>query len=182
MGAAQRQPCRARADSRPACRVEIFLDDPWTAPLPKNDSEIVRQAVAIRYNLNVFVEIRTLAEMARICGEVASTLRPAGPFIVESSSTMAFGHTFRSYSYPASGELRSGDLTPCVVATPGGQFMIEDTYWTEDDYASGLRGAGLAIATIDYPLPRDPPAWLTDEATVPPCVVIMATKPHPAYR
>jgi hypothetical protein len=31
-----------------AATIEIFLDDPWNIPLPKNDSEIVQQALTIR--------------------------------------------------------------------------------------------------------------------------------------
>src|SRR6266567_7738143 len=34
-------------------------------------------------SLNVFIEIRTLAEMSGICREVTRTLRPGSPFIVE---------------------------------------------------------------------------------------------------
>lgn len=89
---------------------------------------------------------------------------------------MAFGHTFRSYSYPYSRPLRSGDTTTCIVTTPDGHLAIEDTYWTEDDYTSALEHAGLTVATVVYPLPRDAAAWATDEATVPPSIVIKATK------
>ena len=102
-------------------------------------------------SLNVFIEIQTLTEMGGICREIARTLRPGSPFIVESTSPLAFGHTLRSYSYPVSGELRSGQITPCIVTTPAGELVIDDTYWTEDDYASALRKAGLTITTIDYP-------------------------------
>jgi SAM-dependent methyltransferase len=138
-------------------------------PLP---DESVDGAVS----LNVFVEIRTLAEMSRICREVARTLRPSSPFIVESTNPLAFGHTFRSYRYPVAGELRSGQVTPCIVTTPAGELTIDDTYWTEDDYASALREAGLTITAIDYPMPRAPSAWSTDEALLSPCIVLTATK------
>lgn len=37
------------------------------------------------------------------------------------------------------------------MTTPGGQFVIEDTYWSEDDYADAVEQAGLAVITIDYP-------------------------------
>ncbi len=36
--------------------------------------------------------------------------------------------------------------------------------------------AGLAVTTIDYPWPRDRAAWSTDEAVIPPCIVIEARK------
>jgi SAM-dependent methyltransferase len=127
-------------------------------------------------SLNVFIELRTLAEMGRACREVARTLRPGSPFIVASTSPLAFGHTFRSYRYPVSGELRSGLVTPCIVTTPAGELAIDDTYWTEDDYASALREAGLTVTAIDYPLPRDPSAWSTDEALLSPYIVLTAVK------
>jgi hypothetical protein len=68
---------------------------------------------------------------------------------------MAFGHAFRNFSYPHAGPLRSGETTPRIVTTPGGQFVIEDTYWTEDDYVDAVEQAGLAVTTIDYPGPLD---------------------------
>jgi SAM-dependent methyltransferase len=127
-------------------------------------------------SMNVFIEIRTLAAMTRACAEIARTLRPDAPFVLESSSPTAFGHTFRNFSYPHAGPLRSGETTPCIVTTPGGQFVIEDTYWTEDDYVDAVEQAGLAVITIDYPRPHDPAAWSTDEASIPPCIVIEARK------
>jgi hypothetical protein len=127
-------------------------------------------------SLNVFIELRTLAEMGRACREVARTLRPGGLFIVASTSPLAFGHTFRSYRYPVSGQLRSGQVTPCIVTTPAGELVIGDTFWTEDDYAGALRQAGLTVTAIGYPMPRDPSAWSTDEAVVSPCIVLTAVK------
>jgi len=32
------------------------------------------------------------------------------------------------------------------------------------------------VATVEYPRPADPSAWLTDEATIPPYIVIKAIK------
>jgi hypothetical protein len=55
--------------------------------------------------------------------------------------------------------------------------VIDDTYWTERDYVHAIEQAGLTVAAIDYPRPRDPAAWSTDEASVPPCIVIEARKP-----
>jgi len=147
----------------------VFTRIDEVIPLP---DESVDGAVS----LNVFIEIRTLAEMSGICREVARTLRPGGPFVVESTSPLAFGHSFRSYCYPVSGELRSGEVTPCIVTTPAGELVIEDTYWTEDDYARVLREAGLTITAVDYPMPRDPSAWSTDEALLSPCIVLAARK------
>ncbi len=129
-------------------------------------------------SLNVFVEIRTAGQMARVCAEVARVLRPGAPFIMESSSPMAFGHSFRSYRYPQAEGLRSGSRTPCIVTASEGEIVIEDTYWTEADYVRALAHAGLAVAAVGYPMPRDPSAWSTDEAIVSPCVVIQAVKPR----
>jgi hypothetical protein len=46
----------------------------------------------------------------------------------------------------------------------------------EDDYVDAVEQAGLAVITIDYPGPHDPAAWSTDEASIPPCIVIEARK------
>jgi SAM-dependent methyltransferase len=140
-------------------------------PIPLPDASIDGAV-----SMNVFIEIRTPDAMTRACAEIARTLRPDAPFILESSNPMAFGHTFRSYSYPHAEPLQSGETTPCIVTTPGGQFVIEDTYWTEDDYVDAIEQVGLTVTTIDYPRPRDPAAWSTDEASIPPCIVIEARK------
>jgi hypothetical protein len=39
-----------------------------------------------------------------------------------------------------------------------------------------IEQAGLAVTTIDYPRPPNPAAWSTDEASIPPCIVIEAKK------
>jgi SAM-dependent methyltransferase len=127
-------------------------------------------------SVNVFIEVRTLSAMRQICAEVYRVLRPNGSFIMASSSPMAFGHTFRSFSYPSKERLQSGDLTTCIITAPDGQFSIEDTYWAEDDYVGALAQAGFTVATIEYPRPPSPSAWSTDEATIPPYIVIEATK------
>ena len=140
-----------------------------TVPLP---DESVDGAVS----LNVFIEIRTVDAMRRVCGEVARVLRRGSMFIVMSASPAAFGHTFRSFGYPASEDLRSGSLVKCVVTAPGGQFSIDDTYWAEEDYRDALLEAGFTVTAIDYPHPQDPSGWSTDEAAVPPFIVIKAIK------
>jgi SAM-dependent methyltransferase len=147
-----------------------FIHIDSTIPLPDTS---VDGAVS----MSVFIEIRTRGAMTRACAEIARILRAGAAFVLESSSPMAFGHTFRSFSYPHAGPLRSGDTTPCIVIAPRGPIVIKDTYWTEHDYVDAIEQAGLTVTTIDYPRPRDPAAWSTDEASVPPCIVIEAKKP-----
>ena len=127
-------------------------------------------------SLTVFVEIRTMAAMNKACREVARILRHGSPFIVMSLNPMAFGHTFRSFGYPTAEPLQSGDITTAVVTAPGGRVFIDDTYWTEEDYRAALVQAGFTVTAIDYPRPHDPAAWSTDEAAVPPFIVIKAIK------
>jgi SAM-dependent methyltransferase len=138
-------------------------------PLP---DESVDGAVS----LTVFIEIRTIDAMRRACSEVARVLRRGSLFIVMSINPTAFGHTFRNFGYLATGQLHSGAITTAILTAPGGQISIDDTYWTEDDYTSALSSAGFTVASIDYPRPGDPSAWATDEAAVPPFIVIKAIK------
>jgi SAM-dependent methyltransferase len=146
-----------------------FLRTDGAIPLPGTSAD---GAVSV----NVFIEIRTLDAMTRACAEIARTMRPGAASVLESSSPAVFGHTFRSFGYPYAGPLRSGDTTPCIVTAPGGRFTIEDTYWTERDYVEAAERARLTVTTIAYPRPRDPSAWPTDEASVPPFIVIEARK------
>jgi ubiquinone/menaquinone biosynthesis C-methylase UbiE len=145
----------------------LFIAD--TIPLP---DESVDGAVS----LTVFVEIRTIDAMRRACNEIARVLRSGGPFIMMSINPMAFGHTFRNFGYPATEQLHSGAITRAILTAPGGQISIDDTYWTEDDYKSALSRAGFTVESIDYPHPGDSSAWATDEAAVPPFIVIKAIK------
>jgi SAM-dependent methyltransferase len=145
----------------------FFIAD--TVPLP---DESVDGAVS----LTVFVEIRTIDAMRRACSEVVRVLRRGSPFIVMSINPMAFGHRFRNFGYPAAEHLHSGAITSAIVTAPGGQFSIDDTYWTEDDYRGALSQAGFTDLAIRYPRPHDPSAWATDEATVPPFIVIKAIR------
>jgi SAM-dependent methyltransferase len=148
--------------------VEFFLIAD-VIPLPD-------EAVDGAISLTVFVEIRTMAAMSKVCSEVARVLRHGSPFIVMSVSPMAFGRTFRSFGYPTAEPLQSGEITTAIVTAPGGQVSIDDTYWTEEDYRGALVQAGFTVAAIDYPRPHDPVAWSTDEAAVPPFIVIRAIK------
>ena len=64
----------------------------------------------------------------------------------------------------------------CIVTAPEGQFVIQDTYWNEDDHVDAIERAGLTVTVIDYPRPSDPAAWSTDEASISPFIVIAARK------
>jgi SAM-dependent methyltransferase len=140
-------------------------------PIPLSDASI-DSAVS----MNAFIEIRTVDAMTRTCAEIARTLRPCALFVLQSANPMAFGHTFRNFSYPHAGPLRSGETTPCIVTVPEGRFVIQDTYWNEDDYMDAIERVGLTVITIDYPRPSDPAAWSTDEASISPFIVIAARK------
>ena len=67
-------------------------------------------------------------------------------------------------------------MTPCIVTAPSGQFVMEDSDWTEDDYVDAIEQGGLTVITVDYPRPGDLAAWSIDEASVPPCIIIEARK------
>jgi ubiquinone/menaquinone biosynthesis C-methylase UbiE len=87
-----------------------------TIPLPD-------EAVDGAISLTVFVEIRTATAMINACREVARVLRRGSPFILMSVSPMAFGHTFRSFGYPITEPLHSGDITAAIVTAPGGHIL-----------------------------------------------------------
>jgi hypothetical protein len=149
------------------CVTFLRIDGPIPLPDASTDGAV---------SMNVFMEIRTRAAMTRACTEIARTLRPDAPFVLESSSPMAFGHTFRSYSYPHAGALAERRNDSLYRDRPWRPVRHRGPYWTEDDYLDAIEQAGLTVTMIDYPRPSNPNAWSTDEAPIPPCIVIEARK------
>lgn len=41
-------------------------------------------------------------------------------------------------------------MTPCIVTAPSGQFVIEDSYWTEDDYVDAIEQGGAGSKDVPH--------------------------------
>jgi hypothetical protein len=115
--------------------------------------------------------------MKRICKELYRVSKSGASFVLSTASHQSYNANYYSYTRKASGLLTSGDLVECHINGNGNSFDIEDTYWTENDYAEALRDGGWLIKCSSYPVPGKKREWYLDEASKPPFLVIASEKP-----
>src|SRR3989339_800867 len=122
---------------------------------------------------SAFVETKTLNIIQSALAEIARVVKPGGVFVLATANPEAFGHDFKNYSRTENPEnLRSGQVTKCTIKRKK-PFVIEDVYWTEQDYISALESAGFAVEEITFPKATTEGDWL-DETEVAPEMVIKA--------
>lgn len=122
---------------------------------------------------HVFVEVSSIEEMKQISSEVYRVLKPGGTFVIITNNSKAIGCNYISYGYPKNDNLKSGDKMPCTIKKGKDSFVIDDYYWTEDDYRSVLEKAGFSVS-MTFPL-MSGNNWL-DETKIASHVVIRAVK------
>ena len=127
---------------------------------------------------SAFVETKTLDTMKGALTEIARVVKPGGVFVFATANPEAFGHDLKNYSRAGNPEnLRSGQVTKCTIKGEK-PFVIEDVYWTQEDYVSALETAGFAVEEITFPKAKTEGDWI-DETKVAPEMVIKARKPFP---
>lgn len=125
---------------------------------------------------SAFVETKTLDSMKSALAEIARVVKPGGVFVLATANPEAFGHDFKNYSRTGNPKnLKSGQVTKCTIKGER-PFVIEDVYWTEQDYVSVLESAGFAVEEITFPKATTEGDWI-DETEVAPEMVIKARKP-----
>ena len=127
---------------------------------------------------STFVETKTLDTMQSALAEIARVVKLGGVFVLTTANPEAFGHDFKNYSRTGNPEnLKSGQVTKCTIKGKK-PFVIEDVYWTEQDYVSALESAGFIVEEVTFPKAETEGDWL-DETEVAPEMVIKARKPFP---
>lgn len=123
---------------------------------------------------HVLVEVSSIEEMRQISREVCRVLKPGGVFIIVANNSQAIGNDYLSFSYPKpSQKLISGEKIPCTIKKGEESFVIDDYYWSEDDYKDVLEEAGF---TVSMTFPKTSGEGWLDEANVAPHVVVKAVK------
>lgn len=162
----------AAANSHSIIGLEFVLIDNYI-PLPDNSMDGA-------ISTSVFVELRTLEQMQRVCADIARVLKPRGLFVIMSTSPLAFTKCFKSFRYSACPPLNSGSIVNCTISCNQGEFTIQDTYWQESDYRTVLGASGLAVEEVTYPTAVNNTLWKTDEVDTAPFIVIKSTKSFPS--
>lgn len=122
---------------------------------------------------HVFVEVSTLAEIKQIAKEVYRVLKVGGIFIIVTNNSQAYGHEYLSFGYPKKYNLESGKKIPCKIKKGNDSFVINDYYWTENDYETLLKNNGFTVSMTFTKMTGE--GWL-DETKIAPNVVIKAVK------
>ena len=108
--------------------------------------------------------------------EIARVIKTNGLFVLTTANPESFGYEFKNYSRTGNPEnLKSGQITYCTIKGIR-PFVIEDVYWTQEDYVSALESAGFAIEEITFPKATTEGEWI-NETEVAPEMVIKARKP-----
>jgi len=125
---------------------------------------------------NVFIEIRDILSMMEVCHEINRVLKTGSPFIISTTNPAAFGCSFRNFEYATPEKRQSGAVTTCRIFNGDAWVSVEDTFWKEQDYVTVLESTRFRVTHVQYPEPADPQQWDTDEAAVPPFLILRAIK------
>jgi SAM-dependent methyltransferase len=139
-----------------------------TFPLPDYSVDLV-------FSSHALMEISEIAKIQTTMTKIARVVKQEGRFIaIIANPESAFGHDYVSYRYPDKPKtLRSGDKINLIIKTSK-PFVIEDHYWTLEDYKTALGQAGFLIQGIMYPKPESG-NWI-DEIKIPAHMILDAVK------
>jgi SAM-dependent methyltransferase len=126
----------------------------------------------------VLFEIPTLKKMIQILSEIARILKPGGVLIAVAGSEELYKRNWISLdgkSFPENKNPQSGNI--CRIKLTNIGLILNDYFWTNDDYIYAAKCAGLLMAKKSYPLGRidDGIDW-QDEIYYPPFVFYEFTK------
>jgi ubiquinone/menaquinone biosynthesis C-methylase UbiE len=124
----------------------------------------------------VLCTISTRQEMRKILDEIYRVLKKDGLFIVLNSNwDKSNGREFISFKLEYCDALVSGQNISVVIKSSP-PIILNDYYWSQDDYRDFLKQSGFIVHHLDEPLAAgDDLPWM-DEKRYPPYVIITAEK------
>lgn len=127
----------------------------------------------------VLFEIESLNTMISVFKEISRILRHGGTFIAVTGSEELYKRDWLSLdvkNYPENKNPKSGDI--CRINLKDINLILNDYFWTHDDYVYASKDAGLLLAKSSFPLGcvNDGINW-KDEIYYPPYVFYEFIKP-----
>lgn len=124
---------------------------------------------------NVFSEFSKVEEIEFACRQVWKVLGTGKAFVVVVPNPDSFHFDYVSYKFLDVAKPESG--TPISTLLKGGKpIIIQDYYWTADDYTRALESAGFYIEEFLLPTASDDGTQWLDETRVAPDLVIHAKR------
>ncbi len=155
----------AQADQRDGIEFHLITDR-----IPLADS-----SVDGALSFYAFPEIKTVDDMRKAMTEIARVVKNGGVFVLVTANPKAFGHDFKHMSRTGNlKNLKSGDITKCIIKGEN-PFVIEDIYWTKEDYCRALESSGFTVEEVSFPKAETKGDWI-EEAEIAPEMVIKARK------
>lgn len=120
----------------------------------------------------VLFAIPSIHSLIKTFKNIHSVLNPGGVFIAVTGSTELYQRDWLSLSvkgFPENKNPNSGDV--CRILLTDIDLLLEDYYWTHEDYVNVAGESGFQMAAHSYPLghPEDGIPW-KDEKDFPPYV------------
>lgn len=102
----------------------------------------------------VFPEIQSREKMIAILKQMKRVLAPKGKIIIVATTPEAYQHDWASYrgKHPENRNMQSGELGKLTI--PGTDIVFYDYIWTEKDYLTAFKNAGLKVIAKRRPLGR----------------------------
>lgn len=117
----------------------------------------------------VMLELSSHEKIKEILMKAKSFLSESGVLVISSTSENAYKHDWLSMGtgYPENQDPKSGDVVKIFLKDYG--FEVKDYYWTDDDYQSCIKQAGLNLLWKFNPLGKasDGKKWVNEEKISP---------------
>lgn len=143
--------------------------------LIKDTFPLADASIDIAFSSWVFMEMDNINDIQKAMLEIARVVKTKGRFVlVVATPESAFGHDYVSFKYTDNPKtLKSGDITRLIIKADK-PLVVDDHYWTLNDYKTTLTNADFAVKDIFYPKPKTG-EWL-DETEVPAHMIIEAIR------
>lgn len=124
---------------------------------------------------NVFSEFSALADIISACKEVWRVLDAGRVFVVIVPNPDSLSCDYVSYRYIDVVHPKSGNPMSCLLKGPE-QILIQDYYWSSDDYRTALEAAGFEVDQVLLPMAKEGNGNWLDETRVAPDLSIRSIR------
>jgi SAM-dependent methyltransferase len=124
---------------------------------------------------NVFSEFARTDDIVSVCRQVWRVLDVGGVFVVVVLNPASIHCDYVSHRYINVGTPKSGDPITCRLKGAE-SILVQDYYWTVDDYINSLKAAGFEIYEILLPIADKDDGHWQDETRVAPDLVIRSKR------
>ena len=135
---------------------------------------IIDRSIGAALCANVFSEFKAIEDITAACREVWRVLSTDGIFVIIVTSPHSVYSDYKSYRYENVTNPTSGSPITCLIKGPE-RTLIQDYYWSADDYTAALQAAGFEVERLLLPIAAPDNDWL-DETRVAPDLVIRSRR------